>query len=408
MPTLRSLVFLLTLLCARPVLAGWVLQSTPTTEPLYGVTFLGNDADIAWACGAGGTILFTDDGGATWVAQNSGTSVTLRSIAFQEVAGGPVIAVGDAGTLLMTYDNGTTWEPRTSGTSVALYGISALHFLVCGDAGTLLRSTDDGATWSPVSSGVSARLYAVQLGDFAVGAAGTILYSFDNGANWSVKSSGTTQDLFGLPSLTFQPTVVGDAGTVLQTSDSGNTWSVRDAGTSVRLEAVQHTEGNPPRIYCVGEGGTIVKSTDGGATWTHQYTPTSADLHGVFFYIFDENGYAVGDGGVVLKTTNGGVPTGATRPPSVVDHLQVTPNPVSGDDVRVSFELSRGGVLRVAMYDPAGRLVRERHRGYYAAGRHAVRWPARDSHGRALNSGVYFVRVSAGRYTATRKLTVVR
>jgi photosystem II stability/assembly factor-like uncharacterized protein len=277
-----------------------------------------------------------------------------------------------------------------------------------GDGGTLIRSPDQGSTWGTVPSGVSVRLYAVAAGDFAVGEAGTIVYSFDSGATWSVKPSGTTQDLLGLPLFSFQPTVVGEGGTILQTTDVGNTWPALDAGTSARLEAVQYAANNTEYIYCVGSAGTILKSTDAGVTWTRQYCPSANDLHAVIFYLNIHVGYAVGDGGTILKTTDGGETPSAISPPrAVVDFLRVSPNPSSAG-VLISFGISRGTPLDIGVYSVTGQRVRELRHGFFPAGEHALRWGTTDWKGHPLPSGIYFLRVRAGEFVDTRKVTILR
>jgi hypothetical protein len=42
------------------------------------------------------------------------------------------------------------------------------------------------------------------------------------------------------------------------------------------------------------------------------------------------------------------------------------------------------------------------------AGSHAVTFEAKDAGGRALPSGVYFYRMTAGEFSATRKLVLLR
>src|SRR5262245_25065909 len=182
--------------------AGCVLQQSGTTQDLHGVVAShGQVLNVAWACGAGGTILHTTDGGVTWNAQASGTTRTLRGMAFKEDAGGAVIAVGDSGTLLMTTDSGTTWNARAAGTTADLRAASEFRFFAVGDSGVIVRSIDMGLTWSKVPSGTTARLNAVS-GVFTptiAGDAGTILRGTADGSTWTPVASGRTEDLFGVP-----------------------------------------------------------------------------------------------------------------------------------------------------------------------------------------------------------------
>jgi subtilisin family serine protease len=83
--------------------------------------------------------------------------------------------------------------------------------------------------------------------------------------------------------------------------------------------------------------------------------------------------------------------------------LQVFPNPVRGSG-GVRFEIPRTADVTLVVYDVSGRRVRTLVRGPRPAGDHRAIWmPAP---GEA--PGVYFVRLSTGRESLTRKVTVLR
>ena len=82
--------------------------------------------------------------------------------------------------------------------------------------------------------------------------------------------------------------------------------------------------------------------------------------------------------------------------------LSVGPNPVSeGGTVRVT--LAEAGRVRVAVVDVLGREVAVLADGERSAGEHAVALGAE-----RLPAGVYVVRLTVGRETAVRRVTVVR
>ncbi|MGD8396802.1 MAG: YCF48-related protein, partial [Candidatus Eiseniibacteriota bacterium] len=384
--------------------AGWDLQPGPTTADLYDVTASHGDIDIAWACGAGGTILFTSNGGATWTAQQSGTTEDLYGIAFQELAGGPVVAVGAGGMILHTTDLGTTWMARDSGTGAALRSISDFGFFVVGDGGTVLRSTDEGVTWSAMASGTTADLYAVSgsFSVYAVGAGGTLL-SWHSTSGWFARDSGTTADLLGTPLFGATDYVVGDRGLVLRSTDHGISWEPQPTGTLAALRDVQLSVNNTSRLYAVGDGGTILKSVDHGVTWGTQESGTDEDLHGVFFYLDDHRGWAVGTGGTILRTNDGGgtpvlgvndaedavEPAASGRAPAI--GLAVYPNPFRSR-ATLAVDVDRPGHLTLELFDPAGRRVAGWTGRAERAGTRRIELDlARD-----LPAGVYFARLEAG------------
>ena len=87
--------------------------------------------------------------------------------------------------------------------------------------------------------------------------------------------------------------------------------------------------------------------------------------------------------------------------------LQVASNP-GGAETLIAFTLPGGGSVRLDIYDVSGRRVRELARGPLGEGEHVASWDGRDSRGRPVASGVYFVRVEAGGASATAKAVLLR
>lgn len=86
---------------------------------------------------------------------------------------------------------------------------------------------------------------------------------------------------------------------------------------------------------------------------------------------------------------------------------QSRPNPTTGR-ADIAYALPKDSKVALRVYNISGQLVRELVNGNQQAGWKSISWDGRDSRGRALASGVYFYRLEAGPYTATRKLVVVR
>jgi hypothetical protein len=82
------------------------------------------------------------------------------------------------------------------------------------------------------------------------------------------------------------------------------------------------------------------------------------------------------------------------------------PNPFAGSTT-IPYQLAEETDVTIAIYDLLGRRVRTLVDETQRAGVHRVEW--RPGEGpEALASGVYFCRMKAGRYRATRKMTLVR
>lgn len=87
--------------------------------------------------------------------------------------------------------------------------------------------------------------------------------------------------------------------------------------------------------------------------------------------------------------------------------LSIAPNPLS-DDADVRFTLARRAKVRVEVLDLSGRRVRVLVAGAHDVGSHVVRWNGTDDAGRAVGSGVYYVRLRAGLLVRAVPAIVVR
>ncbi len=79
-------------------------------------------------------------------------------------------------------------------------------------------------------------------------------------------------------------------------------------------------------------------------------------------------------------------------------------NPVT----TIAFALPEAGPARLAVYDVSGRLVAVLAEGVHEAGEHEAVWNGRDTAGRQLGSGVYFVRLETAGSVSTRKMVMVK
>ncbi len=260
--------------------------------------------------GDGGTIVHTQDSGATWTAQTSTTTQNLHAVAFSDGAHG--WAVGDGGTIVHTRDSGATWTAQTSTTTQNLHAVAfsdGAHGWAVGDGGTILGTTDDGATWVSQASGTAVALNGICFRGpdtgWAVGEGGTILNTGDGGATWTQQTSGTTQTLHALDFADrSHGWAMGDGGTILTTTDGGATWIAQTSGVTQALEAAAFVDS--ARGWAVGAGGTLLDTSNGGATWATQISNTTENLAGVAF-ADAECGLICGAAGTILNTTDGGI-----------------------------------------------------------------------------------------------------
>lgn len=398
--------------------AGWFPQASGTTRHLYTVDFTSTSHGAA--AGANGTALRTADGGATWTAVASGVSDPLNAISLGDANQG--IAAGGGGTILRTTNGGSSWSVIRNGWTDSFFGAHMLTPVVGFVAGVngifqplVGRTSDGGGTWAFASfyfNGNEGTLRDVHFLNpttgFAVGnlwdGRGAIARSVNGGATWSTLLV-TAGPLIALDFPTATVGVaVGTTGAILRTTNGGASWTPQSSGTSADLYGIACP--SSAVHYAVGDFGTILK-TDDGATWSSQDAGSAAHLRAVAF-TDALTGTIVGQDGLVLRTVTGGSEAtsvagesaagGFTASGEAGEGLLVLdpafPNPAAGA-LQLRFRLSADASVNLAVFDMAGRKVREMDLGARAAGTQEATWDGVDKEGRRVAPGVYAMRVQA-------------
>ena len=98
--------------------------------------------------------------------------------------------------------------------------------------------------------------------------------------------------------------------------------------------------------------------------------------------------------------------------PTETELLANYPNPFN-PETWIPYRLAEEAFVTLAIYDLSGRLVRTLDVGHRIASAYenrskAIYWDGRNGLGEQVASGVYFYHLSAGDYSATRKMLVVK
>jgi photosystem II stability/assembly factor-like uncharacterized protein len=208
---------------------------------------------------------------------------TLRAMAFSGATG---YAVGDFGTLLKTNDGGATWEGLPAGTFSNLTELQVLdaNTLFAGGGCVARRSTDGGRTFTrigftnvesdcPSDSNLAALSFVDANLGYIFESAGQVFQTRDAGSRFAAKIAVPGTHTVGGGAVPTDATFLSEStgfvstsdGKIFQTTDAANSWKpVNDTNRAVRaMTFASATVG-----YAVGDGQLFLKSTDGGATWS--------------------------------------------------------------------------------------------------------------------------------------------
>ena len=244
----------------------WTVQTSGITHRLRGVSAV--NEQVAWASGAGSTVLRTTDGGFTWQKLN----VTTETLDFRDIdaidaqtAYAMSIGNGPASRIYKTIDAGKTWtlQFKNDDEKAFLDAMSfwdANHGIAFGDSVDkqfyILTTSDGGHTWSRVPP---ANLPPAQGNEGAFAASGTNIAVFGKSQAWIGTGAATKSR-------------------VLRTSDGGRTWQVAGtplaSGPSTGIFSIAFRDAKHGVIV----GGDYTKeqdavdnlalTSDGGVTWT--------------------------------------------------------------------------------------------------------------------------------------------
>lgn len=300
--------------------ATWSGVATGLTQPLTAVRVLGPDSFVvAGRC----ALRRSDDGGRTftrlpWTASDASCTGGISSVSFPDASTG-FLLLGN-GNLLRSTDAGRTWSRRTAVPGTAATSASSgvvptdvvftspsVGFTAT-NGGSVFATADAGNTWTPVVDepfAIRSLTFPAPGVGYAVGDAPFALKTTDGGVHW------TEQPLpAGAPGLAVVRCATADlclavsnrGDQLLRTADGGATWtSLSVANKALRAAAFA----SPTRAVAVGDGGATVLSDDGGAT----FSPLGGALPGRFTGLRSAGrtvAYAYGQGGALARTTNGG------------------------------------------------------------------------------------------------------
>ena len=93
--------------------------------------------------------------------------------------------------------------------------------------------------------------------------------------------------------------------------------------------------------------------------------------------------------------------------PKATALMQNFPNPFN-PTTTLSFDVAQAGNVTIQIYDVSGRLVATLLNAHKEIGRHRVEWNGKDTNGSLVPSGIYFYRMRAVGFEATKKMILVR
>ncbi|GMQ83263.1 MAG: hypothetical protein BMS9Abin05_2757 [Rhodothermia bacterium] len=275
----------------------------------------------------------------------------------------------------------------------------------------IYRSRDRGKSWEFVGlEGIQINMLVIDQEDRLWAVDKRAIYRSDpNGENWTTirnQITGSRQSISGI-FVSSGRWVFVSAGSVYRGGYNGEFFEV------IRpywFDGI--TESPDGRLYMATPYDGILISDDQGFTWTEE----PANLEDIFRGRYEiEHLVMDRDGTLFIGTRGFGVYRSTSQPTTTETFgrddgvapekrllLKLYPNPAR-ESTRISYHNPEAGRVKLLLYDILGKRIRVLEEGYRPAGEHEVQIEAGD-----LSTGVYFLRMTAGEFSQTRKVLVMR
>ena len=379
-----------------------------------------------WACGAVGTVIKSSNMGDSWSNGNlSGIPVTSNLNHIYCLNENIVISLGNdqnSTYLYRTADDGNTWAVKLQQPAGKF---NALHFndintgVLVGDPvggrWSIWKTIDGGLNWD------STGCYLPQVGNekgfanalWAMG--NNIWFGTDNyriyrsenfASSWFLQSTGTEKNSASLWfDFDFNIGLSGN-NSLLRTYNAGSSWNTETlpgSGNIVGTTGSAHSRFN----WAIRTDNNIYLDPHNSINWVYNYSAPN----GNYTYItIERNGYfsgavfALRDNGGISRTffLSLGINTISSNIPTDFKLYHNYPNPFN-PVTKFRFDIKTAGNVELVIYDNTGKAIEKLAAGYMAPGTYEIDWNASK-----YSSGIYYCKITAGSFSQTNKMVLVK
>jgi hypothetical protein len=152
----------------------------------------------------------------------------------------------------------------------------------------------------------------------------------------------------------------------------------------------------------------LIPATNTSQQQIYQYPDTNLTEYGTYYYwlmVADIDGSESIFGPVHIKYDYEAPET--PEIPELTELKNVYPNPFN-PSTNISYSLAQKQDVKFSIFNSRGQLVKQISVGEKAAGNHSLVWDGSDNNGRTVTTGVYFIRMLAGKDSFFKKAVLMK
>ena len=152
----------------------------------------------------------------------------------------------------------------------------------------------------------------------------------------------------------------------------------------------------------------LIPATNTSQQQMYQFTDSEVFDAGTYYYwlqVQDLDGSNQFHGPTTVYYNNGG--NGTPVIPKVTELKSVYPNPFN-PSTTISYSLAKAETVDFVIYNNRGQIVRSFNEGSKGIGNHSFNWFGDDQNGRACSTGVYYIKMQAGKDSFIRKAVLMK
>jgi photosystem II stability/assembly factor-like uncharacterized protein len=417
----------------------WTSQSIGSYDDIYKLFFI--DGNNGWAVGGyydiqtgfyARAIYHTTNGGNNWSLQYGMSYETeLYSVHFPDSNTG--YAAGASGAIMKTTNGGTNWSVIQNMTSFdfsdifftnSTTGFAAGEYLGVPHYSVIFKTTDGGTNWTQITLAYNEALAGIYFPDllngwavgnnYGSGNSGVIYYTSDGGDNWTYQN---TPAINALSKVFFVNNTtgwaVGTLGTIVATENPipvelvSFSASVNKSNVDLYWQTASETNNKGFEILrslnnvTEQKNWTKIGFVEGSGTSSEENTYTFTDKNleaGSYSYKLVEIDFTGTRNDLKIATAE------VNSSPAEYVLEQNYPNPFNPTTI-INYQLGMDNLVVLKVYNMLGQEVATLVNEYKPAGRYNVQFTINNEQ---LSSGVYFYKLTAGSYTAVKKMILLK